>query len=610
MNRILSNLRQSWRSLVLADLLFKVTAFVVLVPLVSLVFRLFITLSGRQILADADIAKFLIHPIGWIALLVVGGASLGIVMLEQAVLMTIAIGREQGQTVGVRSSVLFVCRKTHGVFRIATSMVQRVTVLALPFLLAGGVTYYFLLTDHDINYYLQTKPPKYWIAGGLIGLILGAMTIVCVRSVLRWLLALPIHLFENTDPRNALKESEATIRMREQRLSGYVVAWAGLNAAFAWMLNGVVVFASRHIVPTTHPSLIALTISIGLVILALLVVNYFANSLAAISFALLLTDVFGSWRTEERIELPSTTNEGDTSAFRVTKSRMIYGSLIALFAATLVGATAIHSIELEDDVEVIAHRGASIRTPENSLASAIAAIDDGADWVEIDVQESSDGVVIVAHDSDLKKLGGGPEKIWEMTAEDLRLVDIGSHFSADYSDQGVPTLDEILKACRGKIRVLIELKYYGHDQDLERRVIHAVEENEMAEQVAFMSLKADKVKKFKQIRPDWDAGLLTAVAIGGLQKADADFLAVNTNLATRAFIQSAHREGKKVCVWTVNDRSTMSLMISRGVDSLITDDPALARTVIQERAMMSPVERLLISLGERSGIVTARSTDQ
>lgn len=609
MNDLYSIFRSTWKSLVLADLLCKALAFTVLTPAVSLIFSGFLSLSGRSILADTDIVKFLIHPIGWIALVVVGGASVGVFLFEQAVLMTIVVSRQHGRTVDVTRSVIFAYSKVPGILRIASSMIVQLTLIVAPFLLVGGAVYYFLLTDNDINYYLQKKPPKFWIAAGLIGVVLSGMFLVSLRLVIRWLLALPLHLFEDVDARQCLQESQSRLRGKERSLAMCLIAWIGLSTLLAWALTTLVLLVAYGIVPRSPDSLISVGLAIGCVLLAWAVVNCVANSMAVISFSLLLSHVFYLCKRDSITQLPESSEKTGWS-IRLTRGRLVSGAFVAVLVALLIGIYAIHSIDLEDNVEVTAHRGASIRAPENSLASVAAAIADGADWVEIDVQESSDGIVIVAHDSDLRKVGGGPKKIWDSTASELRSVDIGSYFAAEFSDQRVPTLTEVLQTCRGKVGVNIELKYYGHDQNLERRVIQIVEENGMVDQVVIMSLEAEKIQKFKSMRPEWTAGLLTAVAIGGLEKAEADFLAVNTSLATRPFIESAHLAGKDVSVWTVNDRSTMSLMISRGVDNLITDDPALAREVIRERALMSPVERLLITLGERTGIVSARSEKQ
>jgi glycerophosphoryl diester phosphodiesterase len=111
-----------------------------------------------------------------------------------------------------------------------------------------------------------------------------------------------------------------------------------------------------------------------------------------------------------------------------------------------------------------------------------------------------------------------------------------------------------------------------------------------------MSLNANGVVKMKSIRPDWKVGQLMSVYAGDLKKLEADFLAVNAAFVDRRFIRAAHANGKQVYVWTVNDAPTMSIMIGRGVDGILTDKPAVARSVLHQRAQMSAPERLLLEL--------------
>ena len=152
----------------------------------------------------------------------------------------------------------------------------------------------------------------------------------------------------------------------------------------------------------------------------------------------------------------------------------------------------------------------------------------------------------------------------------------------------------------------IELKYFGPDRGLAERVIEIVEELAMADQILLMSFEYDRIAEAKAFRPEWTMGLLVAVALGDVLRLEADFYAVPTSLATRRFIQAAHRRGREVHVWTVDDPLRMSAMVSRGVDNLITGFPVVAQSVLEERAAMGPVERLLIDLAAEFGIVRLR----
>jgi glycerophosphoryl diester phosphodiesterase len=119
-----------------------------------------------------------------------------------------------------------------------------------------------------------------------------------------------------------------------------------------------------------------------------------------------------------------------------------------------------------------------------------------------------------------------------------------------------------------------------------------------------MSLKYSGVQTMKSIRPAATVGLLASTLVGNLPALDVDFLAVNTAAATAKLVRDARAVGKYVYVWTVNDPLTMSHMASLGVAGLITDQPALARVVLAQRADLSAIERLVLALGSRLGLST------
>jgi glycerophosphoryl diester phosphodiesterase len=256
----------------------------------------------------------------------------------------------------------------------------------------------------------------------------------------------------------------------------------------------------------------------------------------------------------------------------------------------------IESLHDEHPAVVIAHRGASAVAPENTLAAVREAVEAGADWVEIDVQESADGTVFVFHDSDFKRVGGPARPIWELRDAELAAIDIGSWKSPAFSAERPPLLADVLALCKDRCGVLIELKYYGHSQRLEERVVGLVEAAGMADQVMAMSLSHEGIRKIRELRPEWKVGLLSSVALGNVTKLDLDFLGLNARTTSRKLVRQAHKRGVQVHVWTVNDPVDMSTQLGRGVDGLITDNPALARKVMTERADASFGEKLLIDL--------------
>jgi glycerophosphoryl diester phosphodiesterase len=183
-------------------------------------------------------------------------------------------------------------------------------------------------------------------------------------------------------------------------------------------------------------------------------------------------------------------------------------------------------------------------------------------------------------------------------------VDIGSFTGPQFASERVPTLAEALDACKGRSRVIVELKSYGHDQQLEEKVAAIVEAAGMVNDTIFMSLDHGMVRRMKMLRPQWRVGVLVAKAIGDLTSLEADFYAVEARIATRSMVRQAHRAGRDVYVWTVNDPAWMLSAMSHGVDGLITDRPEVARQVVARRAGMSDAQRILVALLVRLGART------
>ena len=606
---VFQDLKKLWRPFVATELLFRAFAFALLTPVVGLLFRGFVSLSGRTVLADADMARFLCHPTGWLALVVVGAAAIGVLAFEQSVLMTLSLASKHSHGLTVIRSFQFVARKVVEILRVTSLMVARSLLLMAPFLAMAGAVFALLLTEHDINYYLTAKPKEYWLAVVSIGVVLSVLAALLIRCIVNWSIAIQLHLFECVPAGVCLKTSRQRVYGNRKTIAMWVVAWMAANGLLSSAGSVCVIWIGRSVVPLAASHLWTLVITIGVVLLMWGVVNLATSVLSAISFAVVQAEVYDRFGRTKDFAIPVDESAQPDWSLTWTLGRTTSAVIIGVLAAGLIGVSAIHSVRLDDDVEITAHRGASGKAPENALASVRRAIEDGTDWVEIDVQESKDGVVVVAHDSDLKKVSGVSTKIWEATAEEMQSIDIGSYFGPEFKDERVPTLADVLVECRGRVRVNIELKYYGHDHNLEREVVELVEQYGMESDVVIMSLKSDGIRKIRELRPEWTVGLLTAIAAGDLTQMDADFFAVNTNLARNSFIRSAHSKDKQVYVWTVNDPIAMSTMISRGADNLITDFPDLARRVLDERAEMSPVERVLAELAFLFGALPKNDTE-
>ncbi len=598
--------QSSWKALVLTDIAYKFITFMVLAPLVGVLFRVLMATSGGAVKSDMDILFFFLGPAGWICLIIVGALWLGIVALEQASLMGVLQAKCSDKDLGPVAALRFAAANFWPVIQVTIRIVALTLLAVAPFLAVAAGVYFALLTEFDINYYLKERPPVFGLAVGIGVVNVVAMVALLLRLFTGWFFALPLVLFEDISPDNALRQSETRANGHRRTLLRWILGWALAMAVLSALATALVGLVGRSLNPDSTDSLRLLAVTVGVTLLLWGVVNLAVNLVSTTTFASILFNLYrelgrdgatGTWRAEFATEAK------DDSGILITRGRLFIASIAGIVIAVAVGTFAIRSVRLNDDVKIMAHRGSSKAAPENTMAAFRQAIEDGADWIELDVQETSDGEVVVLHDSDFMKLAGRNLKIWDARLDDLKDIDIGSWFASEFQDQRVPTFAAVLKECKGKIRVNIELKYYGHDEQLEQRVADIVEANGMSSDVVAMSLKMDGVKKMKAIRPDWKVGLLMSVSAGNLKNLEADFLAVNAGFANRKLIRAAHDNGKEVYVWTVNDALTMSAMIGRGVDGLLTDKPALAQSVLQQRARMSAPERLLLELAGMLGSV-------
>jgi glycerophosphoryl diester phosphodiesterase len=596
---IATTIARSWQSLVAADILYKLLAFSVLMPLFVVLFHSVLTLTGQGVLSDVDIALFFAGPVGWICAIAFGAIWLTIMALEQATLLCIMAARAKGRRISVTAALQFTLQRSWNVLMVTARLIGWSLAILTPFLLIAGAVYLLLLSEYDINYYLNERPSEFRLAVAMgVGLAV-LLTGVLLRLYSGWFLALPMVLFDQVPPGEVLAESRKLVSGNRRTLLVWLVTWGCTVVAVNIMLTAVIGGVGQLLIPSSVGSLPLLATRIGLMLMVLAVGGLIINLFATIALAGLLFHGYQKIHPQSAVAIDVVALADDSGARSrqlITRNRLLAAGLCGATAAATIGYWSLNSVRLEDEVQVMAHRGASTAAPENTMAAFRQAISDGADWIELDVQETADGEVVVVHDSDFMKLSKNPLKIWDAKLADLASIDIGTWFAADFSNERVPTLAEVLRLCKDQIRVNIELKYYGHDQQLEQRVVDIVEAEGMAQQIVVMSLKPEGIAKTKALRPDWKCGLLLSVYVGNMQNITADFLAVNATFATRNFVKRAHKAGKDVFVWTVNDAATMSQMLNRKVDGILTDRPQLARQVLKQRSEMSNAERLLTEI--------------
>ncbi|NWF55438.1 MAG: glycerophosphodiester phosphodiesterase [Syntrophaceae bacterium] len=232
-------------------------------------------------------------------------------------------------------------------------------------------------------------------------------------------------------------------------------------------------------------------------------------------------------------------------------------------------------------VMVVAHRGFSGAAPENTLAAFRKAIAIGSDMIELDIHFSKDRKIVVIHDETLERTTDGTGKVVEHTLRDLKKLDAGSRFAADFAGERIPTLEEVLDLAQGRVLVNIEIKNPTHGQysisDLADRALEAVKRARLLERVVFSSFNPAALEWIQQKEPQAKVAFLYHREWNSLYELpkgkDWPVLNLRNAYLTREKIAKIRKEGIIVNVYTVNTEEELEQFVRWGVDGIITNYP-------------------------------------
>jgi glycerophosphoryl diester phosphodiesterase len=234
-------------------------------------------------------------------------------------------------------------------------------------------------------------------------------------------------------------------------------------------------------------------------------------------------------------------------------------------------------------VDNIAHRGASAYAPENTIAAFDKAVEMKSDYIEIDVQRSKDGKLVVIHDTTVDRTTDGSGKVGNLTFKELRNLDAGSWKGEQFTGVQIPTFDEILDRYHGKIGILIELKapelYPGIEENIAKTLKERNLDNPQNEKIIVQSFNHNSMKKMNKLLPKVPIGVLTSSSADTTEQAlqefstYADYFNPSYGIVTPDLVNQVHSLGMKIGSWTVRSQEAADFLLDVGVDAIITDYP-------------------------------------
>jgi glycerophosphoryl diester phosphodiesterase len=594
------DLKRSWRSLIVFVGAFKLLEAWILVPAVAWALNTIMARTGQVAVTDWDILNFVLTPLGFLYVCLLGLGTASLWLWEQGAVMVLLDRLERGESAWSWRLVMGAVAQAWRIVQLGLRKSILLVFALMPFVGLLGLTYLVLLSRQDINYYLSLRPSSFWLALLLGGLLVFVAALIAVRLHLLWALALPILLFEKQPAKDALRLSRERVGGIFWRVAGVLLGWQLLMFVLVAAVQGSVRWLAIHLPQGASESPIVLLLM--LILQGSLLIFVAVGGL--VGQALLVRRLYLSQSYSPAIS-PDPVNEDQAlETPRVVRWLALF-VLLALPIGVWVNLWG--KVVKGPLVQVTAHRGHAKAAPENTRAAIEAAIRSGADYAEIDVQRTADGVVVLVHDQDVKRVTGDRRRVSELTLAQIQSLDAGSWFDEAFRGEKIPTLEEVIDLANGRIKLNIELKYYGTDERLAPEVGLIVRDKNFADQCVVTSFNHAALEQLNESPAGKAAmtggtrsvrirtGPIVAQALGNVTSLEGDVLSVRAELVNDRLLREAHQNRQKVFAWTVNDERQMIRLMMRGVDNILTSNPDLLIRVRDEWAARSSAEQMILA---------------
>ena len=259
------------------------------------------------------------------------------------------------------------------------------------------------------------------------------------------------------------------------------------------------------------------------------------------------------------------------------------GCLLALVVIPLIyyGLYFVLRGPLPSDPQLIAHRGGPADGPENTLSTFRNAISVGADWIEMDIQRTRDGVLVVIHDETVDRTTDGTGRVEDLTLDQIRELDAGN-------GEQVPTFAQVIALARDAgVGLLPEAKSPYLYPGIEAEMVEALIEGDYIGGTVIQSFETDALEAIQRIEPDMHVCPLYGLGVLDLNDpspSEATYICPMAEMVVLNpwMIRQAHAEGRKVFVWfgVIEHPVVMRFMLALGADGLMVDNPSALGQII------------------------------
>lgn len=594
--------RKAFVPIMLFEVLYRTVTTLIAKPLLLFVMQALLKMGGSELAFNDGILHAILTVPGVVAILLLTGIAVLLIFFEFAVVIELARQAHEAEAVSIKSAII------HGIWSLgclkspSTLLFALYALVLLPVVNMGVTS--SLLPRLTIPNFITGELGKTG-AGNLLLVVLAVIVFLLFYSLL---FTLPAMVLEHRHFGAAVKRSASALKAYRVKILGvlliFVAAWLFSflvpRQLFDFFFGATSVSLGEAIAyyGFSLQTPVMLLIWLAASFLQLIIMPLLLTLLTA-CFLPIATPAVSQAETTTRIEKWLDRITGWLQVILRAVGRFfkaIYHKLMArpfihkhkkglAVALALVLLWAIvRSFMVTSGIHdpiVIGHRGSAYGV-ENTLEAIQHAIDAGADYTEVDILLSADGVPMVIHDANLQRLSGENANVYDMTADELAQITLSQN---GYTGR-ISTLEEVVDYCDGKILLAVEYKLHGHEQvDLIEQVMQVMLQSEYQKDSIYVSLDYELVSQMKTQYPDYSTGYCVYGNVGqlttnGLLDMKVDFLLLEEWVVSKEIVSACRKAWIPVYVWTANDPAKMDDYLRMGVVGLVTDYPDAAMEVV------------------------------
>ncbi len=567
------------------EIIYKLITTIIFIPLFLSIFKLITKISGYSYLTFENIVSFLFNPITLIFLLILFILMTFYTIIDISAIIIILDSSYQNIKITIKDAFIIACQKSLKIFKKKNLLFPFFILFLIPFLnigISSGFISTISIPEFIVDYINHN-----W----LLSILYSGLIIFLAILLFRWLYSIHYFVLENCNFKEARVKS---IKLgHKNNVKDFLkIITTQIIIAFLYIifiLLGILfisllykIFGKINIFESLSITIVWLLVAFSFIVMTLLS--------TPISYAI-ISCLYYEHKEQKKekinhIKVNIRNKEKINKKFQVLKYVI---AILILFSGTLFTYSVINNkydlnIEYVRVMEVTAHRGASVKYPENTMSAFVGAKELGADWIELDVQQTKDKKLIVLHDTNLKRTTGVNKNTWDITYDEVKKLDAGSFFDEKYKDERIPLLDEVIEfAKNNNIKLNIELKPTGNEIDFEKSVVDLIKKYNFENFCVITSQVYDVLENVKKYDKNVKTVYVMSLAYGDIMKLDAaDSFSIEASSINKKLVKKVHNAGKELYAWTVNTKESINAMISLNVDNIITDNITLAKDTIYE----------------------------